>query len=330
MRFRFWMLIVLALMLAALAGCANAPGGGRGGPTLTPGPIKTLRPTFTPTPAKPKATVTPGGAAAQAPAPAGQAQPATVAPTAAPTAAPSPTPVPPSPTPEKAGMTISSPGATNVRSGPGTTFTKIGEVQQGQSFEITGKNQAGTWWQFSFNGQPAWISGEFVSANAAAQNVQVIALAAPPTAVPQPTAAPRPVQPAPAPVQPTAAPPPPPATIFSQGGAEFRNADNTEFGVVTFWGRLGPTGSNAISGGYRMKITSPSGGGETAFLGEWQNAYPGLADSQFRYNAKFEAPRAAGGYRAVVVDGSGKEVSDPIAGSLLDRTHDVILSWYPR
>ena len=81
MRFRFWMLIALALMLAALAGCAFAPGGGRGGSTVTPGPIKTLRPTFTPTPVKPKATVTPGGAAAQAPAPAGQAQPATVAPT---------------------------------------------------------------------------------------------------------------------------------------------------------------------------------------------------------------------------------------------------------
>ena len=72
-------------------------------------------------------------------------------------------------------MAVSSPGATNVRSGPGTTFTKIGEVQQGQSFEITGKNQAGTWWQFSFNGRPAWISGEMVSANVAAQNVQVIA-----------------------------------------------------------------------------------------------------------------------------------------------------------
>ena len=328
MRFRFWMLIALALMLAALAGCANAPGGGRGGPTVTPGPIKTLRPTFTYTPAKPKPTVTPGGAAAQAPAPAGQAQPATVAPTAAaPTAAPSPTPVPPSPTPEKAGMTVSSPGATNVRSGPGTTFTKIGEVQQGQSFEITGKNQVGTWWQFSFNGQPAWISGEMVSANAAAQSVQVAASV--PTAPVQPTAAPRPVQPAPAPVQPTAAPPPPPAAIFSQGGPEFRNAENTNFNVVTFWGRLGPTGSNAIGGGYRMKITSPAGGGEAAFVNEWQNADPGLP-SQFRYNAKFEAPRTSGGFRAVVVDGGGKEVSDPITGALLDQTHDVILSWWPR
>ena len=328
MRFRFWMLIAVALLLVALAGCANALGGGRRGSTATPGPIKTLRPTFTYTPAKPKPSVTPGGAAAQVPAPAGQAQAATVAPPpASPTLAPSPTSVPPSPTPEKAIMTVSSPGATNVRSGPGTAFARVGEVQQGQKLEITGKNQAGTWWQFNFNGQPAWISGEMVSANAAAQNVQVAASI--PTAPVQPTAAPRPVQPPPAPVQPTAAPPPPPAAIFT-GAAEARPADNTNFNVVTFWGRLGSPGSNPISGGYRMKITPPFGGGEVAFGNEWQDAYPGLSDSHFRYNAKFEAPRTAGTYRAVVVDGSGKEVSDPITGALLEQTHDVILSWWPR
>ena len=215
-----------------------------------------------------------------------------------------------------------------MRSGPGTTFTKIGEVQQGQSFEITGKNQVGTWWQFSFNGQPGWISGDMVSANAAAQNVQVAESI--PAAPVQPTAAPRPAQPppAPAPVRPTAAPPPP-AAIFSQGGAEFRNADSSNFNVVTFWGRLGPTGSDPISGGYKMKISSPFGSGEVPFGSGWQNADPGLP-SQFRYNAKVEAPRAAGAYRAVVVDGSGKEVSDPITGALLDNTHDVILSWFPR
>jgi hypothetical protein len=330
MRFRFWMLIALALMLVALAGCANALGGGQRGLTVTPGPIKTLRPTFTSTPAKPKPTATPGGAA-QAQAPAGQAQPAqaqtpTVAPPpASPTPAPSPTAVPPSPTPAKASITVSSVGATNVRSGPGINYPRIGEVQQGQSFEITGKNQAGTWWQFSFNGQPAWISGEMVSASAAAQNVQVVANI--PAAPVQPTAAPRPAQPAP--VQPTAAPPPPPAAIFSQGAPEFRNADATDFNVVTFWGRLGPTAGSPISG-YKMKISSPFGSGEAAFGDSWQWAYSGLSESQFRYNAKFEASRAAGAYRAVVVDGSGKEVSDPITGALLDRTHDVILSWWPR
>jgi hypothetical protein len=327
MRIRFSMLIALALLLVAVAGCANALGGGRRGSTATPGPIKTLRPTFTSTPAKPKPTVTPGGAAQ---APAGQA--ATVAsPTssplpASPTPAPSPTPVPPSPTPEKATMKVSSVGATNVRSGPGTAFAKVGEVQQGQSFEITGKNQASTWWQFSFNGQPAWISAEMVSANAAAQNVEMAANI--PAAPVQPTAAPRPVQPAP--VQPTAAPPPPPAAIFTGFADPNRDAENTNFNVVTFWGRLGSPGSSPISGGYRMKVTAPTGSGEVAFGNEWQDAYPGLSDSHFRYNAKFEALRTAGSYRAVVVDGSGKEVSDPITGALSDRAHDVILSWLPR
>jgi hypothetical protein len=221
-------------------------------------------------------------------------------------------------------MTVSSAGVTNVRSGPGTSYPRIGEVRQGQSFEVTGKNQAGNWWQFSFDGRPAWISGDMVTANAAAAGVAVVANI-PPAPVP-PTAAPRPVQPPPAPVQPTAAPAPVAVAMF-QGNAEFRNSDNPD-GVVTFWGRLGPTGANPISG-YRMKVTAPSGGGDVAFGGEWQWAYSGL-ESQFRYNAKLEAPKRAGGFRAVVVDGSGKEVSDPITGSLLDRTHDVILSWWPR
>lgn len=194
-------------------------------------------------------------------------------------------------------------------------------MQTGQTYEITGKNQTGTWWQFSLNSQTGWISGEMVSANAAAGSVQVAANI--PAAPVQPTAAPRPVQPPPA--QPTAAPPPP---IF-QGNAEPRNIDNTNFNVVTFWGRLGQTGSNPISGGYKMKVSSPYGSGEVVFGGDWLWANPGL-ESQFRYSAKFEAPRAAGAFRAVVIDGGGKEVSDPITGALLDVTHDVILTWWPR
>jgi hypothetical protein len=208
-----------------------------------------------------------------------------------------------------------------VRSGPGTAYPRIGEVQQGQKYEITGKNQTGTWWQFNLNGQTGWISGEMVSANAAAKNVQVAAnIPAPPAPVqPAPTRAP----------QPTSPPPPPPA-IFAQAGNEARNADEANFNVVTFWGRLGQSGSPAIGGGYRFRISAPSGSGEVAFGNEWQDAYPGQGAAYFRYNAKIEVPRAAGGFRAVVVDGSGKEVSDVISGSLIDRTHDVILTWWPR
>lgn len=324
MRFRVLILIIVALALSA---CASLRVGQA--PTPTPAPLKTQRPTFTFTPAKPNATPSPTKVGGPAQAPAGQATP-TRAPAQAPAPTPvpasptpvpaSPTPVPPSPTPEKASFTVSSPGATNVRSGPGTTYPRIGTVQAGQKYEITGKNQTGTWWQFSLNGQTGWISGDMVSANAAAKDVQVAANI--------PAA---PAQPAPAPA-PTRAPQPtsPPAPPFAQAGNESRNADEANFNVVTFWGRLGQSGSPAIGGGYRFRVSAPSGSGEVAFGGEWLDAYPGQGSAYFRYNAKIEVPRTAGGFRAVVVDGSGKEVGDVISGSLIDRTHDVILSWWPR
>ena len=61
----------------------------------------------------------------------------------------------------------------------------------------------------------------------------------------------------------------------------------------------------------------------------WQYAYTGLP-SQFLYNAKAELPRTGGAFRAVVIDGAGNEVSDAISGTLLDRTHDVILFYARR
>ncbi len=325
MRFRISVLMPLAAALALiLTGCAAARVGRA--PTATPGPVKTLRPTFTYTPARPKATPTPAGVAAPTGQPVGQqAAPLTATlPPASPTPAPpSPTPAPPSPTPEMASFTVTSPGETNVRSGPGTGYPRIGTVQQGQSYEILGKNSDATWWQFTFSGQAGWISGQMVNPNAAAQNVQVAANIAPP-----PTSPPAPPRPPAAPTQPPA--PPPPVSLFVQTGAEFRNADQANFSIVTFWGRLGQTGGTAIGGGYKLKVSAPTGSGQVVFGEIWQVAYPGLGSAEFRYNAKLELPRTAGGYRAVVTDGSGKEVSDVITGDLLDRTHDVILTWWPR
>lgn len=310
MRLRICILMVAILALAACAG----PRSGRQ-VVYTPAPLKTLRPTFTATPATTRRPATP------APVAAATAVPTSAAPTApapAPTPVPpSPTAVPPSPTPEKASFTVSSPGTTNVRSGPGLNYPVIGEVQQGQKFEITGKNQTGTWWQFDYNGRAGWISGERVSPNAAAANVPVAAIPAAPTQPPPPPATPRP------PTQ-----PPPPPAIFAQAGAEIRDAE-PNFNLVTFWGRLGQTGGNAIGGGYRLRVNAPSGNAEAPFGDVWQNAYPGMG-GEFRYNAKIELPRTAGSFRAVVIDGSGKEVGDVIAGVITERSHDVILTWWPR
>lgn len=74
-----------------------------------------------------------------APAPTRTPRPAA---TAAPTSTPAPT----------ASFTVNS-DAVNVRSGPGTSFGVLGSVQRGQTFEPTGRNPAGDWLTFDFNGQ---------------------------------------------------------------------------------------------------------------------------------------------------------------------------------
>jgi len=228
-------------------------------------------------------------------------------------------------------MTVSSPGATNVRSGPGTTFTKIGEVQQGQSFEITGKNQVGTWWQFSFNGQPAWISGDMVSANAAAQSVQVAASV--PTVPVQPTAAPRPVQPAPAPapVQPTAAPKPPAAPTKFRA-AEARGITNPN-DWITLRCQLTPDLSNGIPGTLRVLRGGSPVAPDQPFGAPLNWANTGMSiENRYLYNegCKIELrPPVAGTYTAYLVEG-GVPVSDPLDFTISGDTREFILLWKPR
>lgn len=65
-------------------------------------------------------------------------------------ALPTPTRIPPAapastPTTEENGTSASSNG--NLRSGPGTDYARVGSVQAGQSLQITGKNNAGDWFQ---------------------------------------------------------------------------------------------------------------------------------------------------------------------------------------
>jgi hypothetical protein len=199
-------------------------------------------------------------------------------------------------------------------------------LQAGQSFAITGKNATGDWWQFDFNGRDGWVLGQMVRASGGEQ-VQVAAnIPPPPTVAPRPTARPttRPV------AKPTTQPQPPAATnLFVLGDpVEFRNADDANFQWVTFWGRL-VRPPETPPDGFRLRVSAPSGTKEIPFSTVWEYAYTGQP-SQFLYNAKAELPRAGGAFRAVVIDGGGNEVSDAISGTLLDRTHDVILFWNKR
>jgi hypothetical protein len=137
----------------------------------------------------------------------------------------------------------------NVRGGPGTNYNIIGAANQGQRYPVTGKNNDGTWWQISYNGQPGWVFGELVTP----QNTQAVAVAANIPA-PPPTATPAPVPPTPVP-QPTqppqAQPTAPPATnndsfpyLLGENSAQCApNAGNTYFS-----GFVRDTNNNLVNG----------------------------------------------------------------------------------
>jgi hypothetical protein len=104
---------------------------------------------------------------------------------------PSPTPTPEftptpeaTPTPASVELSVNSP-TLNVRSGPGTSYPRVGQIRRGETYTITGKTQAGDWWQVTYNGKPAWVSAELVTVSGPTDSVAMVEAAPPPTAAPQ-------------------------------------------------------------------------------------------------------------------------------------------------
>lgn len=83
----------------------------------------------------------------------------------------------------------------NVRTGPGTVYRVIGQVELDQTLEINGVNSG--WWRINFphaSGDFGWVFGAFV----AAENTdEAPFIQAPPTPIPPPTPTPTPTPPAP-------------------------------------------------------------------------------------------------------------------------------------
>lgn len=128
---------------------------------------------------------------------------------AATTAAPAAPGVEPVATATLAAATTACPtanGAANIRSGPGTTFDVVGHAQAGQCLTVTGKNDAGDWYQLSDGN---WIATFLVegadSTTAVVSTDRAVSVPAVATDEPQPVA-PTPVPPTPIP--PTATPEP--------------------------------------------------------------------------------------------------------------------------
>ena len=56
----------------------------------------------------------------------------------------------------------------NVRSGAGTTFSALGQVEQGTRISVTGWNNE--WYKFTFNGKDAYIKGRICKAGRSAHD----------------------------------------------------------------------------------------------------------------------------------------------------------------
>lgn len=136
-------------------------------PPITPTNTSTDTPTATPT-EKASPTVTPTPSATEA---------ATPTPTATETVTPTATPTP------KSAFTVNQP-VVNVREGPGTNYPVIGTLRQGESYEITGRNDASDWWQFDYGGKQAWVSNSVAPGNSQAAAVRTVV---PPTPISVPS-----------------------------------------------------------------------------------------------------------------------------------------------
>ena len=143
---RVLFLVALTLVVLLVSACGSAA-------TPTPKPTLPL-PTVSPTPLLPTPTPVP----------------------------PTPTPLPPTPTPVPPQATTKQ--QTNVRQGPATTFAIAGKMPLNTAAAIVGKSEDGKWFQIAFPdaAHPAWVPGEFVTVTGTIDQVQVIAVAPPPTA----------------------------------------------------------------------------------------------------------------------------------------------------
>lgn len=214
-----WVLMVVAGIALAWYGFTASNGGG---------PFASLRSSPTPT-----ASATPLPSPTPMPMP-------TLPPTDTPVPAPTqePTAVPPTATPVAADIVAGTDGA-NVRSGPGTNFTRLGYLDPGAQAPVTGRYS--DWWQIDYAGTPAWVYAEIVtpSHTDAVSEVQPpsspTSPPAPPTDIPVPTDTPLPA-----------------ATPTPEQPAEVRGLRPNDYSVE---GAPGPFGAGS-SIWFNMEITN--------------------------------------------------------------------------
>jgi len=78
----------------------------------------------------------------------------------------------------------------NVRQGPGVEYPTVATVEIGETFTLTGRNEAGDWWQVCcFGEEPGWLYGPLVEVQAGESVALAADIPPPPTVTPAPVAA---------------------------------------------------------------------------------------------------------------------------------------------
>ncbi|MDL1894737.1 hypothetical protein FBQ82_00545 [Anaerolineae bacterium CFX7] len=115
-------------------------------------------------------------------------------PSSSPSAQPSATQEPPTVTSTPVPLTVTAKQNVNVRSGPGTNFSVVGKLQQGESAPLKGKSSDGTWWQIAFptEQERSWVAAQFTTVSDTTVSVAVVQVPTLDTsATPRATAAPQ-------------------------------------------------------------------------------------------------------------------------------------------
>ncbi len=232
-------------------------------------------------------------------------------PTPTPTWTPLPTPVDtPTPTPAPYALVVAP--IVNVRSGPSVAYPIIGQVRADERYDITGRNEAFTWWQICcVSGQLGWITTQLTAPGGDADAVPVVTPPdLPPT--PFPTAAP-------------AATPFPTATagpVFPLYLAEGPELWETENPWLTIWLKVfvGQAPTTIPRANLRMKVlrngvdVSRSGQTDSFFQFSAPTALGTPIGNRREYNLKYEYLPEAGDaqWTIIITDAAGTELSPPV------------------
>ena len=71
-----------------------------------------------------------------------------------------------------------------LRSGPGAFYEQVGELHAGEARTVTGKNSQSDWWQVDFQGEPAWVFSALVDFDGDPASVPFASGFSPPLASP--------------------------------------------------------------------------------------------------------------------------------------------------